>query len=343
MVNPPVSPEVLKKIAQLDHFRGVWAGGNMLPPERLERIGWATRVQSVASSCRMAGIRVSETEVAALLSGDAVPFREGKEIMGYAEALVRPFPAKASTEEIRAIHAVALGAKGEPPPPSEWRREPYHLEVFDAEGRAVGRVFQTLPPRLVAEKMEELTSWLEKELRGKHHHPVLVIGTFMLFFVAACPFQKGNGRMAHLLVQQLLRRAGYDYIPYASLERILEEMRQEYFEALDAAQTRLWSGEADLTPWVTFFLQALEKHSERVLAKIELERRVLEFTPLQRKILETVREHGTAAAGLFLEATGANRNTLKDNLRRLVDRGVLERLGERRATRYRLATGEPQR
>ena len=341
-VKLPVSPEILRRVAQLDHFRGVWAGGSGLPAERLTQLREAARVQSVAASCRIAGIRVSDAEVGVLLSGGAVPVREGREVLGYAEALGRPFPARGpllSTEEIRALHGVAMGAAGNPPPPGEWRREPYHLEFFDAEGRAVGRVLQTLPPRLLADKMEDIVTWLEPALRGKENHPVLIISTFMLLFIAASPFPRGNGRMAHLLTQQLLRRAGYDYMPYASFERVLEEMRWEYYEALDAAETRLWAGEADLVPWVTFFLNALEKHCERVRSKIDLERRALEFTPLQRKILETVREHGTVGASLFMEATGSNRNTLKDNLRRLVDRGVLERLGERRGARYRLVTG----
>ena len=69
--------------------------------------------------------------------------------------------------------------------------------------------------------------------------------------------------------------------------------------------------------------------------------RSLELSPLQRAILDAVREHGTVAASLLMVATGANRNTLKDNLRRLVDRGLIERLGERRGSIYRLASGEP--
>ena len=109
-------------------------------------------------------------------------------------------------------------------------------------------------------------------------------------------------------------------------------------DSLDAAETRLWSGEADFEPWLAFYLGALGKHAEKIRSKIDLERRALEFSPLQRKILETVREHGTVGAGLLIEATGANRNTLKDNLRRMVDRGLLERFGERRGSRYKLAT-----
>jgi len=342
-VNLPVSPETLKAVTHLDHFRGVWARGSGIPGERMSRLREASGIQSVAASCRLAGIRVTDVEVAAVLHGDPVPLKEGPEILGYAEALVTPFPvsgARVTSADIQALHARALGVPGEPPPPTAWRTEPYHLEIFDPQGHAVGRVFQTLPPRLIEEKMCAIVAWLEEELEAERNHPILVIGTFTLYFVAVCPFPKGNGRMAHLLLQRLLMRAGYDFIPYASLERILEEMREEYFDGLDAAETRLWTGEADLEPWLAFYLRALERLRERVQTKMDLERRASDFSPLQRTILETIREHGTVGAGMLIEATGVNRNTLKDNLRRMVDRGVLERFGERRGARYRLATGD---
>ncbi len=72
---------------------------------------------------------------------------------------------------------------------------------------------------------------------------------------------------------------------------------------------------------------------------LALERPVDEYPPLQRRILETVREHGNVDAALLIQSTGANRNTLKDNLRRLVRGGVLEKTGERRGTRYQLSSG----
>jgi predicted HTH transcriptional regulator len=59
-------------------------------------------------------------------------------------------------------------------------------------------------------------------------------------------------------------------------------------------------------------------------------------------ILDTIRENGTGAASLLMTATGANRNTLKDNLRRLVERGLLERIGSKRGTTYRLSIAEPR-
>ena len=341
--NQPVNPSTLKQVARLDHFRGTWASGSMIPPDRLVRMREAAHVQSIAAACRMAGNRISDAEVAAALQGQATAARESREILGYSVALRRDFPSEGplvTTEEIRRVHAVVFAAFGPEAELSPWRDAPNHIEAFDAEGHAIGRVFQTLPPRLIPETMENLVTWLELELKGHESHPLLVIGTFVLAFIHASPFARGNVRIGCLLMGYLLRRAGYDFVSYSSLEREIEEQREQFYDAFDASATKLWSGEADLAPWMDFFLGSMVRQTERVQAKMDLERRGLEFSPLQRTIVETVREHGTAGASLLLSATGTNRNTLKDNLRRLVDRGVLEQMGRRRGTLYRIATGE---
>jgi Fic family protein len=193
--------------------------------------------------------------------------------------------------------------------------------------------------------MEDLVSWLEIELREGGNHPLLVIGGFLLAFLAASPFAMANGRTARVMVQGLLRRAGYHYVDYASLDGVVEEARSGWFDGLGASGTQLWMGGANTEPWLAYFLDLLRRQADRAVEAISTERSVLEFTRLQRSILEVVREHGTVAAGLLMSCTGANRNTLKDNLRRLVERGMLERMGSRRGTRYRLpsaaAASEP--
>jgi Fic family protein len=341
----PVSQETLRAVSQLDRFRGVWASGTLVPPDRLSRMMEAARIQSAASSCRLAGIHASDTEVASLARGETVAIRDGAELVGYWQALGRKFPEGPipTSEELRRLHAVVMGTTEPGPAGSCWRQVPLHLEAFDREGRAMGRVFQTLPPRLVPEKTEALLTWLEIELRTADQHPLFVIGAFMLAFLAASPFARGNGRMARLLAVHLLARAGYVHLPYASFERVIEEMRDDYYDAVDAAETKLWTHEADVTPWLRFFLDALLQHRDRVSMKVDLERRALELSPLQRTILDTVREHGTASASLLMAATGSNRNTLKDNLRKLVDQQWIERIGRRRGTFYRMAGEEPSR
>lgn len=338
----PPSPEVVAALSKLDQFRGQWSASPGLPVERLTRIEQAVRVQSAGSSARLAGFRVTDADVGALLSGDAVPLRDSVEILGYAAAMTASFPGTErllTIEDLRALHAVLLGKDDE----SGWRTQVLHSEAFDAQGRATGLVFPTLPPRLVEEKTEELLSWLELELRSGDQHALLVVGVFLIYFLAISPFPRGNGRMTRLLAGHLLRRAGYAHIPYASIERQVEDLRESYQQTLLRSQTRIWTGEADLELWLAFFLEVLERHRRRVETKMALEKEVRDFPPLQRSILETVREHGDVDAALLLKATGANRNTLKDNLRRLVQRGVLEKTGQRRGTRYRMATAEPAR
>lgn len=342
-VKLPVNPEILKSISQIDHFRGIWAGGTTVSPERLSQLQRVARAQSVTSSCRIAGVRATEVEVAAILNGTTLVTPEFDELSGYAAAIDRAFPQFGpivTLEEIASLNAVILGKPGNPPPPSAFRESPLHQEVFDAEGRALGRVLQTLPPRLLRDKLESVVSWLELELRGEEQHALLVIGAFFIYFTAISPFERGNGRTVRLMVQHLLRRRGYGFVDYASLERVFDEARVDYYDAIDQAETRIWTDEVDLAPWLSFFVASLNALTIRLHANLNLEARSRELPPLQRAILATIREHGTGAASLLMTSTGANRNTLKDNLRRLVDRGLLERVGTKRGTFYRLPSGE---
>ena len=256
----------------------------------------------------------------------------------------RSFPASGpivSFDELASLNAVVLGKPGNPPPPSALRETPLHLEVFDAGGRAQGRVLQTLPPRLLEDKIEDLISWLELELRSGEQNALLVAGAFFIYGTSISPFERGNGRTFRVILPHLLRRAGYGFADYASLERVFEETRFGYYDAIDQAQTKIWTDEANLTPWLKFFVDSLQALTLRLQTTIDMETRARELPPLQRAILETIRENGMGAAALLMATTGANRNTLKDNLRRLVDRGLLERIGSKRGTVYRLSSDEP--
>jgi Fic family protein len=342
----PVTQEILSTISRIDRFRGEWSSGSSLPAERLLSLQEASMIQSVAASCRLTGIHVTDHDAAGVLRDGARMLPEADALLGYAAAMELPLPESGSllnSDDLLRINSLILGkekAKGDELP---WRVEPLHREAFDAEGKVLGWVFPTLPPHLIEEKIEDLLTWLEFELLKGDQHPALVIGVFMLAFLAISPFPRGNGRTARVLIGRLLQRAGYGYIPYASLESQIEKSRETYLETLMQARVKLWSGEGNLEPWLLFFLEMLDSHRERMETKLALERQSQTFPPLQREILETVREHGSVDAALLLQATGANRNTLKDNLRRMVQNGLLDKTGQRRGTRYQLAAfDQPQ-
>jgi Fic family protein len=339
-LNLPVSPEFSKTLGRLDRMQARWSSQKLITDDRLAELAATACTESVGASCRLAGIRATDDEIAMLLDGKTENLRQGRELRGYAAALQQRLPGNdrlLDAGQIRKLHALMLGSEGMQPSP--WRAQVLYREGFDAKGRATGHVFTTLPVRLIDEKMEQLLTWLELELRGGDQHPVLVVGTFLLGLLCVSPFEKGNGRIVRLLAGHLLQRAGYDSIPYSSIERQMEQRREIYHDATAQAQKRIWTSESDPTPWLEYFLQVLDGHRESIEIAIARERPVDEYPPLQRRILETVREHGNVDAALLIQSTGANRNTLKDNLRRLVNGGVLEKTGERRGTRYRLSSG----
>lgn len=333
----PVTPEILARVATIDAFNGAWSAHEPIPAERLERIERAARIRATAASCRISGIPVSDIEVGAILSGESVNPGDEAEIRGYADQLAAgalPENVLISGSLLREIHGAMLGRAEA----SAWREGPLHREAFDGAGRATGQLFATLPDRYVERKTEELATWVELELRERKQHPLLVVSAFALVLISIAPFDRANGRLARVLVYRLLMRAGYRALPYAGFEVDVEARRAEYYQALVASQAGLWTDRPQLEPWLTFSLEMLDRQREHVEKKIALEREVRDYPPLQRAILETAREHGSVDAALLLRATGANRNTLKDNLRRLVHDGVLNKTGERRGTRYRLAT-----
>lgn len=340
---------MLAAIARIDTHRGEWALRSGVAADRLDRLAEVTTIQSVGASCRLSGIRISDREVAEILHDESLVSPDRRTVTGYLAAIDLDLGdvSVPDAATLGRLNEVVLGCPerpdSEPCRAGVWRKHPAHCEIFDSQGHATGRVISILPPRMVDEKLDELLSWFALEIHDNERHPLPVIATFVLGLMAISPFENGNGRTIRVLTRHLLRRAGYHGSRYSSFEARMEESREAYYDAFDHAQSGIWTGEVNFAPWLDYFLGILDRQRERLELKLALERGHADLTPLQRTILDAVREHGSVDAGLLLRATGANRNTLKDNVRRLVTRGVLEKLGDRRATRYRLASGERPR
>src|SRR5207245_8723077 len=116
---------------------------------------------------------------------------------------------------------------------------PNNVEAFDQHGRSVGVIFETALPSDTPRLMEELVVWTNRELGGKTHHPLLVIAAFVVRFLAIHPFQDGNGSLARVLTNLALLRSGYSYVPFSSLEGVVEANRQQYYRVSRSDQGRL--------------------------------------------------------------------------------------------------------
>ena len=185
--------------------------------------------------------------------------------------------------------------------------------------------------------MTELVAWVNQERETTRLHPLLVIAVCVVVFLEIHPFQDGNGRLSRVLTTLLLLQAGYAYVPYSSLESVVEQSKEAYYLALRQTQTTIRTEAPDWQPWLVFFLRSLAEQVRRLEKKVERERIVLAAIPeLQLRIVEFAREHGRVTIGEAIKLTGASRNTLKQHFRVLVEHGTLDQHGRGRGVWYGL-------
>ena len=223
-----------------------------------------------------------------------------------------------------------------------WHRGSYKtatnsVVAFDENGKQLGVVFETSAPFDTPRLMTELVTWFGGERESGRVHPLLLIGLWVVVFLEIHPFQDGNGRLSRVLTTLLLLQAGYAYVPYSSLESVVEQSKEAYYLALRQTQGTIRSEAPNWQPWLLFFLRTLAEQVRRLNRKIDRERLVLALLPeLSVKIVEFAREHGRVTMADAMRLTGGSRNTLKQHFRALVERGSLDQQGGGRGVWYQL-------
>ena len=341
-------PELVKLIGEIDEFKGRWTALERLSPERLSSLRRVATIESVGSSTRIEGSKLSDVEVETLLSNlerTAFLTRDEQEVAGYAQAMDLVFEAHAdlrlTENHVRQLHQTLLrhSVKDERHR-GTWKTLPNHVVAFDADGRELGVVFETATPFDTPRRMEELLVWTNGAIDERTLHPLVVVASFVVVFLAIHPFQDGNGRLSRVLTTLLLLRAGYDYVPYASLESIVEENKDLYYKALRRTQGTLGNDVPDWEPWTGFFLRCLKKQKDRLAWRLENETVApedeAELPELSVRVLTLLARYGRRTSAELAVDTEANPNTLKLRLRELVDAGRVRRHGKGRATWYSL-------
>lgn len=341
-----ITPEILSLIAEIDEFKGAWRAIGRIAPERLSGLRRVATIESIGSSTRIEGARLSDREVEALLANIRIgsfTTRDEQEVAGYAavmETVFGAYDAIALTEtHIRQLHCdlLAYSTKDERHRGS-YKMLPNHVEAFDGDGRSLGGVFATATPFDTPRRMAELVEWAAGKAKDRSLHPLLVIGVFVVVFLEIHPFQDGNGRLSRILTTLLLLRAGYAYVPYSSLESVIEQSKEGYYLSLRRTQGTIRTDAPDWNPWLEFFLRALQRQKQRLERKMERERIMLAQMPeMSVLIVELAREHGRVTVAEAVRVSGASRNTIKDHLKALVAQGHLTLHGAGRGAWYGLA------
>lgn len=339
-----VGQDLLQLIAEIDEFKGRWQALKALSPERLQQLRKVATIESVGSSTRIEGAKLTDKQVDTLLSSlssTSFETRDEQEVAGYAEAMDLVFQASddlhLTENHIRQLHQTLLrhSVKDERHRGS-YKTLPNHVVAKDASGKEIAVVFETATPFDTPGEMEALVHWGAKAFDESAMHPLLIIAVFNVVFLAIHPFQDGNGRLSRILTTLLLLRTGYEYVPYASLESVVEENKDLYYKALRRTQTTLKDNTPDWEPWLGFFLRCLKKQKSNLATKVEREKTAsdIELPLLSIQVLELFKEHERLTIAQMVESTGANQNTLKVRLRELVNEGRIQRHGKARATWY---------
>ncbi|MES9922755.1 MAG: DUF977 family protein [Candidatus Thiodiazotropha endolucinida] len=338
-----ITREVLSLIAELDEFKGAWRALGTLAPERLSALRHVATIESIGSSTRIEGSKLSDREVDQLLRNIEIKkfeTRDEQEVAGYAEVMETVFAHANNIDltenHIKQLHRDLLvySTKDERHR-GEYKTNTNHVMAFDAEGKEIGIVFETATPFDTPRLMTELVAWTRKALEQKQLHPLLIIAVFTVVFLEIHPFQDGNGRLSRVLTSLLLLRSGYAYVPYSSLESVIEQTKEDYYMALRGTQGTIRTATPDWQPWIMYFLRALQKQKARLETKIAREKILVDKLPeLSVQILELTKAHGRLTIGQIVEIIGANRNTVKKHLQALVAAGHLSQHGIGKGTWY---------
>ena len=340
-----ITPEMLSLVAAIDEFKGGWRSLGTLAPDRLSALLRVATIESIGSSTRIEGSRLSDRDVERLLSNLQIQkfsSRDEQEVAGYAKVMEMVFTSWrdiALTENhIKQLHRDLLIHSEK----DTWHRGNYKTSTnsviaFDDSDKQLGVVFETATPFDTPRLMSELVAWFMAARETRRLHPLLLIGIWVVVFLEIHPFQDGNGRLSRELTTLLLLQAGYAYVPYSSLESVVEQSKEAYYPALRQTQGTIRTGAPNWQPWLMFFLRSLSEQVRRLTRKIERERLVLSTLPeLSLQIVEFTREHGRVTMADAIRLTGGNRNTLKQHLRSLVEQGHLSPQGAGRGAWYQL-------
>lgn len=327
-------------LATVMECRGRQALFHVQRPELLETLRQTAIIQSAESSNRIEGVTVDRARLAPLVRGTTkARDRPEEEIVGYRRALqwIHARHARIGVEVAMLCELHRKAQWGSIGDAGKLKRIPNDIIEISGDGRSRVR-FSTVSPSETPKKLDQLVAVYNQAVRGDLLPPPLAEASLVLDFLCIHPFRDGNGRVARLLTLLVLYRRGFDVGKFISLERVIEETKDDYYDALYRSSQGWHESKHDLLPWWSYFLSVV-RQSYR-----ELEERV-ERTPagagdktalVRAAIEEMPTEFSTAE--LSSACPGVSAGLIRVVLRDLRNRGELQSSRGRSARWKKIAT-----
>ncbi|MEN6474687.1 MAG: Fic family protein [Syntrophaceae bacterium] len=325
--NQSITHSLLRTIRILGEYRGKEALFIQQTPQVLESLRQVAIIQSTESSNRIEGIEAPAERIKKLVEHKTTPKnRSEQEIAGYRDALATihsnhanmPFSVGIVLQLHRDLYQFVAQEGG------RWKMMDNEISETRPDGTKFTR-FRPTPAHQTADAMERLHSNFHEYWERGEIDPLLLIPAYVLDFLCIHPFADGNGRMSRLLTLLLLYKAGFNVGRYISLEHIIENQREGYYDALFKSSQGWHDGSHTLLPWWEYFLGVMLLGAYR-----EFERRAGELTTAHGAKTEMVMAaiqklpSSFRYADLAQACPNVSRPTIKRALGQLRDEGKVE-------------------
>lgn len=345
---PDNTHKIYGLISQIEELKGRWKAGVNLSPQILGRLKKSVIVTSAGASTRIEGAKLSDEEVEKLLKGlkiQKLKTRDQQEVAGYAELLTNVFDSynqlKLSESSIKHFHKELLKySQKDSRHRGNYKFGSNRVEAKDADGNIIGILFDPTSPHLVGKEMHELVDWTLSALDEKEIHPLIIIGNFTFEFLSIHPFQDGNGRASRILANFLLLKNGYEYMPYVSHEKLVEDNKNDYYISLNKSQKTWKTKNEDISLWLIFFLTILLEQTKRAVNLLSSESIEHLLSEKQLTVWNYIQKHKKVTPRELQKQLKIPAPTILQILNKLLRIKKIERAGEGRAVRYTLT--QPQ-
>lgn len=335
-------------ISRIERFQGAFEATRFQRPVLVESLKQASIITSSGASTRIEGAILTDEQVKELVAKGCkitrVSSRSEREVAGYVEALnyINDYFEKLSISEktTRELHQLLTGKLTEGQLPSK-QKGAYKdiandvVEIDNDTGRVIRTWFKTTPPGPATEAaMTSLITGYNELVSEGECHPLILIGGFIVHFLAIHPFRDGNGRLSRLLTTLLLLHHGYGWIQYTSHEKIIEDNKENYYLSLRNTQSTFDNAQPDYEDWLNFFLKTVSIQADFLHGKIIKKSPATVMNRNEKHIYQVIESAGECNIAYIRENTDMTRSGLKTLLKRLVDKGLINKQGQGKGTTY---------
>ena len=268
-----LTPETVGLLTAIHEQKGRQDVALSQNPAMLENLLEIAKIQSTGASNRIEGIGTTEKRLRELVMEKAEPRnRDEREIAGYREVLglihenhahIEPTP-NVILQLHRTLYSFSGGNAG-----GSWKNSDNVISETDTDGKVKIR-FQPLPAWQTPDAMARLCAAFAKAWQDPLCDQLVASTRFILDFLCVHPFNDGNGRMSRLLTLLLFYRAGHTVGKYVSVEKIIEESKETYYESLLASSHGWHEKNNDYAPFVRYMLGVLLKACRELDSRLEL-------------------------------------------------------------------------